>query len=312
MGRPKNGQGLYKWGSWLSWLRWMCQPQCWSHLSQLTVTLSASVQNLEQLSAGQGDVERVILCLFFRGFWFNWYLGLGELRFGEALGGTEGGFFSLGLTRDYMTSPLSFERETRLMVWVYKNSGWVHFSQIWPLFWKRRFGLEFLLFQTFHFSDKFCVKMEPAEPLYTCPPGLRWSRWCLTEVFGSAPGPPALGGSLFDLGEWFCASFFVDFDLIGYLGLGELRFGEALGGTEGGYVSLGLARDYMTSPLSFERETRLMVWVYKNSGWVHFSQIWPLFWKRRFGLEFLHFQTFHVSDKFRLAMRQNGASWTFL
>jgi hypothetical protein len=51
----------------------------------------------------------------------------------------------------------------------------------------------------------------------------------------------------------------VDFDLIGYLGLGELRFGEALGGTEGGYVSLGLARDYMTSPLSFERETRLMV-----------------------------------------------------
>ena len=47
----------------------------------------------------------------------------------------------------------------------------------------------------------------------------------------------------------------MDFDLIGYLGLGELRFGEALGGTEGGYVFLGLARDYMTSPLSFERET---------------------------------------------------------
>ena len=132
---------------------------------------------LSSFQQGRGTWREWFCASFFRGFWLNWYLGLGELRFGEALGGTEGGYVFLGLARDYMTSPLSFERETRLMVWVYKNSGWVHFSQIWPLFWKRRFGLEFLLFQTFHFSDKFCVKMEPAEPLYTCPPGLPGDVW---------------------------------------------------------------------------------------------------------------------------------------
>ena len=144
---------------WLSWLRWMCQPQGWSHLSQLTVTLSASVQNLEQLSAGQGDVERVILCLFFSWILIELIPGPGRASVWRGPGGYRGRLFSLGLARDYMTSPLSFERETRLMVWVYKNSGWVHFSQIWPLFWKRRFGLEFLHFQTFHVSDKFRLAM---------------------------------------------------------------------------------------------------------------------------------------------------------